>query len=128
MMENLDDALKMLHELKAMGVRLSIDDFGTGYSSLNYLKRFPLDTLKIDRMFVRDVTTNAEDAAVVAAILTMAHSMGLEVVGEGIETKDHNDFLFSKGCQLGQGYYFSRPLRIDEFNLFAERSEFESSS
>jgi len=125
MMENLDEALKMLHELKAMGVRLSIDDFGTGYSSLNYLKRFPLDTLKIDRMFVRDVTTNPEDAAVVAAILTMAHSMGLEVIGEGIETKDHNDFLFAKGCQLGQGYYFSRPLRIDEFNLFAERSEFE---
>jgi len=127
MMENLEDALSMLHELKTMGVRLSIDDFGTGYSSLNYLKRFPLDTLKIDRMFVRDVTTNPDDAAVVGAILTMANSMGLEVVGEGIETRDHNDFLHEKGCQLGQGYYFSRPLRIDEFNLFAERSEFEDS-
>lgn len=125
MMENLQNALVMLHELKAMGVRLSIDDFGTGYSSLNYLKSFPLDTLKIDRMFVREVTTNTEDAAMVAAILTMAQSLGLEVVGEGIETAEHNSFLASKGCNYGQGYYYSRPLRIEEFNLFAERQEFE---
>ncbi|MDV7341398.1 EAL domain-containing protein [Terasakiella sp. A23] len=123
MMENMEDALAMLHELKAMGVRLSIDDFGTGYSSLNYLKRFPLDTLKVDRMFVRDVTTNPEDAAMVVAILTMAKSLGLEVVGEGIEAKDQNDFLLEKGCELGQGYYYSRPLRIEEFNHFAEMHE-----
>ncbi len=125
MMENLQDALVMLHELKAMGVRLSIDDFGTGYSSLNYLKSFPLDTLKIDRMFVREVTTNTEDAAMVAAILTMAQSLGLEVVGEGIETAEHNRFLANKGCDYGQGYYYSRPLRIEEFNLFAEKQEHE---
>ena len=125
MMENLQEALVMLHELKAMGVRLSIDDFGTGYSSLNYLKKFPLDTLKIDRMFVREVTTNAEDAAMVAAILTMAQSLGLEVVGEGIETAEHNNFLADKGCNYGQGYYYSRPLRIEEFNLFAQKQEFE---
>ncbi|WP_135075738.1 EAL domain-containing protein [Terasakiella sp. SH-1] len=126
MMENIEDALVILHELKAMGVRLSIDDFGTGYSSLNYLKRFPLDTLKIDRMFVRDVTSNPEDAAMVSAILTMAQSLGLEVVGEGIETKEHNDFLLGKGCQLGQGYYYSRPLKIEEFNLFAEKRAFRT--
>ncbi len=120
MMENLDEALKMLHELKAMGVRLSIDDFGTGYSSLNYLKSFPLDTLKVDRMFVRDVTTNPEDAAMVTAILHMAESLGLEVVGEGIETIEQSNFLLEKGCLLGQGYYFSRPLRIEEFNTFAQ--------
>ena len=126
MMENMDDALAMLHDLKSMGVRLSIDDFGTGYSSLNYLKKFPLDTLKIDRMFVRDVTTNPEDAAMVAAILTMAQSLGLEVIGEGIETLEQNNFLFEKGCELGQGYYYSRPLRIEEFNLFAEKQEFEN--
>ncbi len=126
MMTNIDEALVMLHDLKSMGVRLSIDDFGTGYSSLNYLKRFPLDTLKIDRMFVRDVTTNPDDAAMVTAILTMAQSLGLEVVGEGIETRDHKNFLLSKGCELGQGYYYSRPLKIEEFNLFAEKCEFES--
>lgn len=125
MMENLDEALSMLHELKAMGVRLSIDDFGTGYSSLNYLKSFPLDTLKIDRMFVRDVTTNPEDAAMVTAIINMAESLGLEIVGEGIESADHNKFLLEKGCGLGQGYYFSRPLRIEEFNNFAEQQEKE---
>jgi len=123
MMENIDEALAMLRELKSMGVRLSIDDFGTGYSSLNYLKSFPLDTLKIDRMFVRDVTTNPEDAAMVTAILTMALSLGLEVVGEGIETKEQNAFLSERGCHRGQGYYYSRPLRIEEFNFFAEKQE-----
>ncbi|NVK17249.1 MAG: EAL domain-containing protein [Methylocystaceae bacterium] len=123
MMEDLDAALKMLHELKTMGVRLSIDDFGTGYSSLNYLKSFPLDTLKVDRMFVRDVTTNPDDAAMVIAILTMAHSLGLEVVGEGVETLEQSHFLIEKGCLLGQGYYFSRPLRIEEFNQFAANRE-----
>lgn len=123
MMENIDDALNMLRELKSMGVRLSIDDFGTGYSSLNYLKSFPLDTLKIDRMFVRDVSTNPEDAAMVTAILTMASSLGLETVGEGIETKEQNMFLAERGCHLGQGYYYSRPLRIEDFNLFAEKQE-----
>jgi len=125
MMENIDEALGMLHELKAMGVRLSIDDFGTGYSSLNYLKKFPLDTLKVDRMFVRDVTTNPEDAAMVTAILTMAHSLDLEIIGEGIETKEQSTFLTERGCHLAQGYYFSRPLRIEEFNLFAEKQEYD---
>lgn len=119
MMENIEEALAMLHELKAMGVRLSIDDFGTGYSSLNYLKRFPIDTLKIDRSFVRDVTENPEDAAMVNAIITMAQSLGLEIIGEGIETEDQKFFLRERGCDRGQGYYFSRPLRIEEFNQFA---------
>jgi len=92
---------------------------------LNYLKALPLDTLKIDRTFIRDVTTNPEDAAMVSAILNMADSLSLEVIAEGIETADHNDFLVERQCKLGQGYYYSRPLRIEEFNLFAEKSEFE---
>lgn len=119
MMENLDEAIAMLKQLKEMGVRLSIDDFGTGYSSLNYLKRLPLDTLKIDRMFIRDVTTNEEDAAMVKAIIQMAKSLNLEVVGEGIETMEQQAFLQDFKCYLAQGFYFSRPLRIAEFTNFA---------
>jgi len=119
MMEDLDSAIEMLQKLKAMGVRLSIDDFGTGYSSLNYLKRLPLDALKIDRMFIRDLTTNKEDAAMVKAIIQMAKSLNLEVIGEGVESPKHQDFLMTNACTLAQGFYFSRPLRIEEFETFA---------
>lgn len=121
MMENVDAALDMLHDLKSMGVRIAIDDFGTGYSSLSYLKRFPLDTLKIDRMFIRDVTENPDDAAMVTAILTMAQSLGLETIGEGIESKEHLNFLLEKQCDNAQGYFLSRPLRINEFTQFADQ-------
>ena len=93
-----------------MGVRVSFDDYGTGYASLSLLKRFPLASLKIDRSFVRELCTNAEDAAVVNAILYLANSFGLDVVAEGIETEEQERVLRELGCQYGQGFLFARPM------------------
>jgi EAL domain-containing protein (putative c-di-GMP-specific phosphodiesterase class I) len=97
-----------------MGVGISIDDFGTGYSSLAHLKRFPLQTLKIDRSFVNDVTENPEDAAIIRAILAMAHSLKIEVVAEGVETEKQLNFLEDAGCDGIQGFHISRPLPAPE--------------
>ncbi|WES30696.1 EAL domain-containing protein [Varunaivibrio sulfuroxidans] len=104
-----------LDRLKALGVKLSIDDFGTGYSSLSYLKRFPLDTLKVDKSFVNDVTVDKEDAELVRAIIAMAHSLELCVIAEGVETEDQLDFFAKEGGDLIQGFYYSRPLPLDKF-------------
>jgi diguanylate cyclase (GGDEF)-like protein/PAS domain S-box-containing protein len=114
-MQNADAAVQTLHSLKKMGLKLSIDDFGTGYSSLSYLKTFPLDKLKIDQSFVRDITTNQDDAAIVGAIIGMARSLKLRVIAEGVETIDHLNFLNSSGCFEIQGYYYSKPLPADQF-------------
>jgi len=100
----------VLQALKALGVRLALDDFGTGYSSLSYLKRFPIDTVKIDKSFVRDLTTDADDAGIVSAVIAMGESLHKCVIAEGIETREQLDFLRARGCPEGQGYYFSRPL------------------
>jgi EAL domain-containing protein (putative c-di-GMP-specific phosphodiesterase class I) len=105
-----EGTIAVLRRLKALGIRISIDDFGTGYSSLAYLKRFPIDTLKIDLAFIRDVTTNADDAAITVAIISMAHSLKLKVIAEGVETKEQLEFLRAHGCDEIQGYYLSRPL------------------
>lgn len=120
-MKNTDHAIAVLNELKQMGVRISIDDFGTGYSSLSRLKRLPIDTIKIDASFVRQITTSADDASIATAIVAMAHSMNLKVVAEGVETLDQLRFLTSLHCDEIQGYFISRPVPAEEMvHLLAE--------
>jgi EAL domain-containing protein (putative c-di-GMP-specific phosphodiesterase class I) len=105
----------ILAAAKALGVEISIDDFGTGYSSLAYLRSFPIDKLKIDIGFIRDLTTNSDAAAIVLAILRMAQTLKLETIAEGVETAGQVEFLRDHGCDLIQGYYFSRPLPGNQF-------------
>lgn len=120
-MADVNYATEMLEKLKAIGVRISIDDFGTGYSSLHYLKRFPIDKLKIDRSFVTDVLTDRSDAAIVSGISTMARNLNLKVTAEGVESEGQVSFLKEQRCQEAQGYYFSKPVEPDRFEeLFAE--------
>lgn len=107
-----------LHALRAMGLHLSVDDFGTGYSSFSYLKHFPLDTLKIDRCFVREITSDPDDAAITTAIIAMGHALGLKVVAEGVETEAQLAMLRRQGCDEMQGYLFSRPAPADQFAQF----------
>ena len=122
LVESLEDTIKKMEALKKLGIRFSIDDFGTGYSSLAYLKRLPLDELKIDRSFVRDVTTDSSDANLVATIITMAHHFGLDVIAEGVETDEQYDFLREKGCRFFQGYYFSQPQPVEDFTELFRKS------
>jgi EAL domain-containing protein (putative c-di-GMP-specific phosphodiesterase class I) len=124
--ELIDDrqmAISVLGSLKKLGVRISVDDFGTGYSSLNYLSRLPVDCLKIDRSFVVRVEQGGRDAAIVQAIISLAHSLGLRVLAEGVETKEQLRFLRSHGCDEAQGYLFARPCATDAASsLIASRS------
>jgi EAL domain-containing protein (putative c-di-GMP-specific phosphodiesterase class I) len=109
LMRDVDDTIEVLRYLKEAGVTLAIDDFGTGYSSLSYLKRFPIDLLKIDRSFVKDLEESRDSAAICAAIIAMAHQLGLSVVAEGIETPGQLAFLRENGCEQGQGFLLGRP-------------------
>jgi diguanylate cyclase (GGDEF)-like protein len=121
-MENAASTVATLGELKGLGVRLGIDDFGTGYSSLAYLKRFPVDTLKIDKTFVDGLGQDPDDTAIVRTVLTLAHSLGLQVTAEGLETIEQLRFLRALGCEHGQGYHFSRALPAEAFAAFRDRA------
>lgn len=114
LMDNAEETSKMLHQLNILGFGISVDDFGTGYSSLSYLKRYPIDTLKIDRSFVRDIAIDPDDAAISTAIIALAHSLKIKVVAEGVETEDQLDFLIQQGCDRYQGFYFSKPLPAED--------------
>jgi diguanylate cyclase (GGDEF)-like protein/PAS domain S-box-containing protein len=114
-MHNVDKAVQTLTKLKTLGIRLSIDDFGTGYSSLSNLKRFPIDTLKIDRSFIRDLPGDSEDKAITRAIIAMGKSLNMTLVAEGVETQEQAEFLRAHACDQFQGYYFSRPVDKDKF-------------
>ncbi len=116
-MADVDQAINILRNLKAIGVLLSIDDFGTGYSSLSYLKRFPIDILKIDQSFVRDIAVDTDDAAIALAIISLAHTLRLKVIAEGVETEAQMRYLRHNGCDVMQGYYFSRPVPAAELEL-----------
>jgi EAL domain-containing protein (putative c-di-GMP-specific phosphodiesterase class I) len=116
-----DSSVFLLERLHQLGVSLSIDDFGTGYSSLAYLKRFPVQSIKIDQSFVRDLTTDADDAAIVTAVVAMAKSLKLKVIAEGVETRDQLEFLTKLHCDEYQGYYFGRPVPAESFVRYLQR-------
>lgn len=122
-MEDPEDNVRTLKEIKRMGVWLSIDDFGTGYSSLSYLRRFPLDELKIDRSFLHDIPNNADDVAIVDAIIAIAHSLDLNVVAEGVETEEQLEFLRQRRCDEFQGYLVSEPVPARDFLALASKGE-----
>ncbi|MHC8318982.1 EAL domain-containing response regulator [Pseudomonas sp. LB3P31] len=126
LMENTTHTIASLQTLQQLGVKVSIDDFGTGYSSLAYLRRFPIDKLKIDIAFIREVTSNPQDAAIARTIIELAHSLNLQVIAEGVETPEQLAFLTENGCDQVQGYLFSRPLPVSELEVFLrERQAFE---
>ena len=121
-LRDVPDIVEKMHKLKALGVGLSMDDFGTGYSSLSHLKQLPLDQLKIDRSFVRDIATDPDDAIMVRTIIDMAHNFRLSVIAEGVENQAQQDFLQQHGCMAYQGYLFSKPVPVEQFEQLLHSS------
>lgn len=117
-MKNPEAAINTLHKIKELGISIAIDDFGTGYSSLSYLKRLPIDKLKIDKSFINDLDDGSEDAAIVKAIIALAGSLNLDLIAEGVETRKQKEFLLKEGCHKIQGYFYSKPLELEEFKTF----------
>lgn len=124
LLQNVEEGIAILQALKDLGLQVSIDDFGTGFSSLSYLKRLPVDKLKIDQSFIRDLTTDPGDAAIVTSMITLAHNLDLTVVAEGVETREQLGFLRAERCDEIQGYLISRPLTVDGFAHWIESREF----
>lgn len=116
LVRNTEQVLRTMHKLGALNVQFSVDDFGTGYSNFGYLKTLPIGSVKIDRSFISDIATNSNSAAIARAVLAMAHSLNLQVIAEGVETREQLTFLRDNGCDAAQGYYFSRPLRLEQFS------------
>ena len=116
-----EKVIETINRLKAAGVTISIDDFGTGYSSLAYLKRFKVNTLKIDQSFIRNMLKDPEDAVIPVAVISLAHALGLKVIAEGVETAEHCTFLRQHGCDQIQGYFFSRPVSAGDFGAMVAR-------
>jgi len=114
-LDDIDDTITKMHDLKQLGVRFSMDDFGTGYSSLSYLTQLPLDQLKIDQSFVHNIDSKHTDAVIVQTIIGMGNILGLEVIAEGVETEIQREFLSKAGCSRYQGYLFSEPVTVQEF-------------
>jgi EAL domain-containing protein (putative c-di-GMP-specific phosphodiesterase class I) len=121
-MQNVERGIKLLDAIQSRGVRLAIDDFGTGYSSMSMMKRFPIDTIKIDRSFVRDLDNNAEDRAIATAIINMGKALGLTVVAEGVETTEQDAFLRGRSCDELQGYLFSKPVPPEQVPALLRRA------
>jgi EAL domain-containing protein (putative c-di-GMP-specific phosphodiesterase class I) len=123
---HVEDVIAKMTALKQLGVGFSLDDFGTGFSSLSYLKRLPLDQLKIDQGFVRDILLDANDAAIAKMVVALADTLGLSVIAEGVETEAQRDFLAGQGCHAYQGYLFSRPLPLIDFEAFVAQDSQKS--
>jgi EAL domain-containing protein (putative c-di-GMP-specific phosphodiesterase class I) len=121
LLENLEATIATMSQLKAIGVRFALDDFGTGFSSLQYLKKLPLNQLKIDQSFVKELVSDNNDQAIVRTIIAMAQSLNLEVIAEGVETEEQQLILQLNGCNHYQGYLFGKPVPIDEFEMSLEK-------
>jgi EAL domain-containing protein (putative c-di-GMP-specific phosphodiesterase class I) len=121
LVENIDEVISKMTELKLQGLKFSLDDFGTGYSSLSYLRRLPLDRLKIDRAFVQDILTDTCGGAIAQAIISLSRAMGLPVMAEGVESEEQREYLVALGCHTYQGYLFSRPVPVEEFEKLLDR-------
>ena len=119
-MENIDQVLPVLEELSRLGLSIAVDDFGTGYSSLGYLRRLPINSLKIDRSFVKDILTDTNSEIITRTIINLAHNLGLKVIAEGVESPEQLDYLSNQQCDTGQGYLFSRPMSVNQLKNYLE--------
>jgi EAL domain-containing protein (putative c-di-GMP-specific phosphodiesterase class I) len=116
-MDDVENTIGKLNNIRKMGIPISIDDFGTGYTSISYLKQFPINTLKIDQHFIRGINNNKDDMAIISAVIALGHNLGLEIVAEGVETQDQMEYLIEHHCDILQGYYLSRPLPENKITL-----------